>query len=213
MKIGNNIKLNEKGLTFVDKHGNRLGYSRAFSKISNRIRNWILDLELYFLHAFSKHLPFWSLRKIIFKLSGISIGRGSTIHMGCKFFQPDGISIGEDTIIGERAFLDGRAELIIGDHVDIASEVMVYNSEHDINSPTFTAIEEPVFIGNYVFIGPRVVILPGVNIGKGAVVAAGAVVTKDVPDFKIVGGVPAKEIGERENKDLNYKLGRARLFQ
>ncbi len=51
------------------------------------------------------------------------------------------------------------------------------------------------------------------SIGRGAVVAAGAVVTKNVPDFAIVGGVPAKVIGERKNKNLNYRLGRARLFQ
>ncbi len=68
-------------------------------------------------------------------------------------------------------------------------------------------------IGDYVFIGPRAIILPGVKIGRGAVVAAGAVVTKDVPEFSIVGGVPAKQIGERKNKNLTYRLGRARLFQ
>lgn len=63
------------------------------------------------------------------------------------------------------------------------------------------------------FIGPRAIILPGVKIGKGAVVAAGAVVTKDVEKFTIVGGVPAKVVGERKNKNPSYKLGRARLFQ
>jgi Acetyltransferase (isoleucine patch superfamily) len=68
-------------------------------------------------------------------------------------------------------------------------------------------------IEDYVFIGPRAIILPGVKIGKGAVVAAGAVVTKDVAPFSVVGGVPAKIIGERKIKNLSYKLGRARWFR
>ena len=109
--------------------------------------------------------------------------------------------------------MDGRDKLTIGNHVDIASSVMIYNSEHNIESGDFMAVDGPVKIGDYVFVGPRAIILPGVTIGKGAVVAAGAVVTKDVPEYAIVGGVPAKIIGERKNKDLNYKLGRARLFQ
>jgi acetyltransferase-like isoleucine patch superfamily enzyme len=57
------------------------------------------------------------------------------------------------------------------------------------------------------------IILPGINIGDGAVIAAGAVVTKDVEPYSIVGGVPAKPISDRKAKNLNYKLGRARLFQ
>jgi maltose O-acetyltransferase len=133
--------------------------------------------------------------------------------MGAKFFEPAGVTVGEDTIIGDRIFLDGRAPLTIGSHVDIASEVMIYNSEHDINAADFGAVSAPVSIGDYVFIGPRAIILPGVNVGKGAIVAAGAVVTKDVPEYAMVGGVPAKVISERKLKDLHYRLGRARLFQ
>jgi acetyltransferase-like isoleucine patch superfamily enzyme len=82
-----------------------------------------------------------------------------------------------------------------------------------LESEGFFARTQTVEIGDYVFIGPRAIILPGVKIGRGAVIAAGAVVTKDVPDFTIVGGVPAKAIGERKNKNPNYKLGRPRLFQ
>lgn len=133
--------------------------------------------------------------------------------MWARFYNPDNIEIGEDTVIGDHAFLDGRAKLKIGDHVDIASEVMIYNSEHDLTAEDFAGTLAPVEIGDYVFIGPRAIILPGVKIGKGAVVAAGAVVTKDVPDFAVVGGVPAKVIGERVNKNPKYRLGRARLFQ
>jgi maltose O-acetyltransferase len=145
-------------------------------------------------------------------LAGIKIGKGSTIHTGARFYDLK-IKIGEDTIIGENVVLDGRDNIDIGNHVDIASEVMIYNSEHDINSSDFKAISAPVTVEDYVFIGPRAIILPGVKIGKGAIVAAGAVVTKDVPPYAIVGGVPAKIIGERKNKNLNYKLGRARWFR
>ena len=90
---------------------------------------------------------------------------------------------------------------------------MIYNSEHDVQDPSFKAVKSPVIIEDYVFIGPRAIILPGVKIGTGAVVAAGAVVTKNVPERAIVGGVPAKEIGQRQLTDFRYRLGRFRLFQ
>lgn len=133
--------------------------------------------------------------------------------MGARFYNPENVSIGNDTIIGEGALLDGRDRLAIGDHVAIASEVMVYNAEHDIHSEHFHPKTEPVEIGNYAFIGPRAIILPGVIVGEGAIVAAGAVVTKDINPFTIVGGVPARVIGERKAKDLHYKVGRAAWFR
>ena len=55
-----------------------------------------------------------------------------------------------------------------------------------------------VTIGNDVWIGMRSIIMPGVKIGNGAVIGAGAIVTKDVPDYAIVGGVPAKVIKYRK---------------
>ncbi len=195
-----------------DKNGNKLSTGEVLGKGMNRISNIILDFELMTLRWVS-HVPSHTFRKLMYSLAGMKIGKGSVIHMWANFFDPSGIVIGKDTIIGDHAFLDGRAPLIIGDHVDIASSVMIYNSEHDLESVDFKARTESVEIGDYVFIGPRVIILPGVKIGKGGVVAAGAVVTKDVPDFTIVGGVPAKVIGERMNKDPHYILGRARLFQ
>jgi maltose O-acetyltransferase len=197
---------------FTDKTGKTLTTSQASKKIINRFINYVLDLELMVLRWVA-HVPSHTFRKLFYVLSGMKIGKGSVIHMWANFFEPGNIQIGNDTIIGDHAFLDGRSTLTIGNHVDIASSVMIYNSEHDLEKEDFSARVEPVEIGDYVFIGPRVIILPGVKVGLGAIVAAGAVVTKDVPDFAIVGGVPAKVIGERKNKNPNYKLGRARLFQ
>jgi len=213
MIYSNNISISKKGISFTDKHGNELSFGSASKKAFVRFYNWWMDFELMLIHFVSLHLPIYFIRRFVFTLAGVKIGRGTMVHMGAKFFDPKGVRIGEDTMIGTGAFLDGRAALVIGSHVDIASEVMIYNSEHDIDDEYFGATTAPVEIGDYAFIGPRVIILPGVKIGKGAIIAAGAVVTKDVEAFKMVGGVPAREIGERKNRDLHYRLGRARLFQ
>lgn len=210
--IGVEIRSGLPRVVFKDKMGRRLTISQAMEKALDRFFNYILDLELLIVRI-AGLIPIHTLRWLIYLAAGVRIGKGAHLHMGTQFFYPARVDIGEGTIIGQNAFLDGRDRLVIGDHVDIASEVMILNSEHDINSEDFHATHAPVEIGDYVFIGARAIILPGVKIGKGAVVAAGAVVTKDVLEFTIVGGVPAEVIGERKLKDPHYKLGRPRLFQ
>lgn len=197
---------------FKDKSGRELPLAEVKKRIINRLFNYLLDFEIMLLRLIG-NIPFHSIRLFFYKLSGVKIGKTARIHMWCNFFDPKRVEIGEDTIIGDHAFLDGRAKLKIGSHVAIASHVLIYNSEHDINSDDFHAREQKVVIEDYVFIGPRSIILPGVTVGKGAVVAAGAVVTRDVPEFTVVGGIPANIIGERKNKSPQYVLGRARLFQ
>ena len=207
-----NLNISSDGIYFVDKNGKKLNLSVAFGKIINRIFSIFVDLQIFLLKIIG-NFPSHVIRKIAFRMAGVKIGRGSTFHVGAKFFYPKNIKIGERTIIGYGIFIDGRDQVSIGSHTDIASEVMIYNSEHDLSDPDFTATHAPVGIGDYCFIGPRAIIMPGVTIGNGAVVAGGAVVTKDVPEMAIVGGVTAKIIGERKAKNLKYKLGRPRLFQ
>src|SRR3989344_650935 len=149
-------------------------------KINRRIRTILLEITNGFLIWIVGFTPSHHIRRFFYRLAGMKIGSGSTIHIAASIYNSKGISIGKDSIIGEWAVLDGRESLTIGDHVDIATGVMIYNCEHDVDEADFRAVCAPVEIGDYVFIGPRSIILPGVTIGKGAVIAAGAVVTKDV---------------------------------
>jgi acetyltransferase-like isoleucine patch superfamily enzyme len=195
-----------------DRMGKELTNEQVVQKGVDRLQSILLDIELMLLRWIG-HIPVHIIRNSVYQLFGLQIGKGSTFHMWARFYQPENIVIGNDTIIGDHVFIDGREKVIIGNHVDIASQVLIYNGKHDYESADFHAVFSPVIIEDYVFIGPRVIIQPGTVIGKGAIVAAGAVVSKNVEPFSIVGGVPAQVIGQRKLKDLKYSLGRARLFQ
>jgi acetyltransferase-like isoleucine patch superfamily enzyme len=196
---------------FKDKYGVSLSWQQALEKIRNRFETYWNDAVTAKLFWFS-FVPSHTFRRFIYRFAGVKLGIGSSLHTGLRLYNPKNITIGNDTIIGLYATLDGRDRLSIGNHVDIASEVMIYNSEHNVHDPHFDAIKAPVFIEDYVFIGPRAIIMPGVTVGRGAVIAAAAVVTKNVEPGVIVGGVPAKVIGERQTQDYQYVLGRPRLF-
>jgi len=196
-----------------DKHGQTLSSSQVMQKGMGRLASIWLEFVTGFLWWGVGEVPLHHFRRFFYRLSGMKIGPGSTLHMRVRVYDPRHIEIGEDTIVGERVVLDGRAPLKIGDHVDIATGAMLFNSQHDIRDPQFRAIDGQITIEDYVFIGPNVIILPSVTIGRGAVVGAGAVVTRDVPAGKVVGGVPAKEIADRGLSEFHYRLGRARWFQ
>src|SRR3989344_5389328 len=118
-----------------DKYGKELSRDELMRKGTNRLTSIALDLELMFLRWVGC-IPSHIIRGFIYRLCGVKIGKGSTIHMWCNFYNPAFVSIGEDTIIGDHAFLDGRARLSIGDHVALASSVMIYNAQHNIDDPS-----------------------------------------------------------------------------
>jgi acetyltransferase-like isoleucine patch superfamily enzyme len=114
------------------------------------------------------------------------------------------LSIGAKTSIGE--FCDVRAgggSIIIGDNCLIAQHVSLIGSNHLtsrdklINENDWDQKRTSISIGNDVWIGCQCVVLPGVKIGNGAIIAAGSLVNKDVEEYTIVAGIPAKPIKKR----------------
>jgi len=180
---------------------------------NNKILNQLHRFVVHYLRGIKYisirvvgHIPSQHLRKIIYcKLYHVQIGRGVIIYGGAEIRNPKMLSIGDCSCIGDNVILDARKGITIGKNVNLSSGVWIWTLQHDPQDPDFKAVGKPVLINDYVWLSCRCIVLPGVTIGKGAVVAAGAVVTKDVPDFAIVGGVPAKIIGYRQ-RDLRYNL-------
>ena len=73
-------------------------------------------------------------------------------------------------------------------------------------------VRKPVVIKDFVWVGHGAIIMGGVTIGEGAIIAAGSIVTRDVPDYAIVGGVPAKVIKYRDIQKFLRLKGEEKYF-
>jgi len=154
-------------------------------------------------------IPSGALRSAGAKAMGMTVAPTAKLYRWREVRDGHKITIGDGSIIGMWATLDGREGITIGRNVNLSSDVALWTLQHDYNSPTFATSGGPIVIGDRAWISFRATILPGVTIGEGAVVAANSVVTKDVAPFTVVGGIPAKPIGQR-TADLSYEWTNAR---
>lgn len=169
------------------------------------IYKWLKSIGVeYACNDILPHIPFWSLRRFYLRRLGMKIGKGSFVSKRLYVTNPNRVTIGEGSHLNLDCHLDARGGITMGNGVSVSFGVRLITGSHEVNSRTFRGVFSPIAIGDHVWIGANAVVLQGVTIGRGAVVAAGAVVTKNVPDFAIVGGVPAKVIGER-TRDLDYR--------
>lgn len=148
----------------------------------------------------------------------IKIGSGTHVRAELLIFANGGrITIGDNCYVGEGTRIWSADEVLIGDNVLISHNVNVIDTDsHEINylerAESYKSLlskghpkekinvkTAPIIIADYAWISYNVSILKGVKIGKGAIVAAGSVVTKDVPEFTVVAGNPAKVIKSIEN--------------
>lgn len=152
-----------------------------------------------------KHIPSKSLRKRLLSWGGATISPRVSMFSSVDIRNPKGLVIEEGCSVGPKVLLDARKGIHIHKNVTIAYDAIIWTLHHEMNSADFHTYGGAVEIDDYAWICSRSIILPGVHIGKAAVIASGAVVTKDVEPYTIVGGIPAKKIGERERIDFSYE--------
>lgn len=164
-------------------------------------------------YFFARHLPgsdvpysmgSKKIRRFFCRRLFAQMGSNVNIEHGVFFASGRDISIGNNSGIGINCRVAGPLE--IGNDVMIAPNVSIYTQNHETENiyrpmRLQTAPKRKVTIGSDVWIGANAIILPGVTVGNGAIVAAGAVVTKDVPEYAVVGGNPAKVIKIRTQKE------------
>lgn len=158
-------------------------------------------------HWWYRRMLGWSLAPTASLLLGQRVQLAGLRNSGSK------VAIGDGTVINADCLLYTTGGLTIGRQVSVSAGVWLITGTHAMNHPGFPSEFHPIVIGDYAWIGSRAIIQAGVTIGEGAVVMAGAVVTGDVEPYAIVGGVPARKIGERTLRSPTYELRYRPLFE
>ncbi len=146
------------------------------------------------VHRFNHALPFseeWqSLQKEIFKGK---IGEGSRVVSPLTVVRPHEVTIGKNVVVMNGCLMMAAGTITIEDDVQIAANVQLISNNHDPYRRSVITCK-PVRICKGAWVGAGSSVLPGVTVGKHAIVGAASVVTKDVPDYAVAVGNPAKVI-------------------
>jgi maltose O-acetyltransferase len=190
----------------------RLGVRDAGRYLTGEVRQFGTQAVAYLSNHVVNRVPSYTVRHLWYReVLDIEIGRDASLQLGLRLWfnslsqtRGGGNRIGVGTRVNRDCLLDTRGGLSIGAQVSISPEVAILTADHDCDVPGFPMRCRPVVIEDHVWIGMRAIILPGVRIGRGAVVAVGAVVTRDVEPLTVVAGVPARVIGSRDPRGLDY---------
>jgi acetyltransferase-like isoleucine patch superfamily enzyme len=171
-----------------------------------KLFRFFLALKFYLYNSFVTNIPSYRLRILYLrKVLKIKIGSNTSIHMGC-FFAGSNIEIGNNTVVNRKCYFDGRnGKILIKNNVSISPECYFLTDSHLKDSPLFSHVFNDIILNDYAWIGVRALVLSRINIGTGAVLGAGSIATKDIPDYKVYAGTPARFVSDRNN-DLQYTL-------
>ncbi|WP_321391936.1 DapH/DapD/GlmU-related protein [uncultured Desulfuromusa sp.] len=151
------------------------------------------------------------LKKKILKTRGIKIHNNvvfsqvefkgtAIIEPYCRLSGAPKITLGHNFYMNAHCHILG--EIVIGDNVLFGPKVVIWGRDHGIKRDQLICQQDhscaPVFIGDDVWIGAHASVMKGVTIGKGAVIGAGSVVTKDIPEYAIAVGNPARVVKYRD---------------
>jgi len=174
---------------------------QAWKKQSTRAKVLIRSIARNIL---SYHGLIIKLNYHVFKRRLLYLGKNVRLYKGLVIHNPNCVSIGNNSGIGNYCVIWGVGGVDIGEDVLIAAHTVIASAGHEDTDKKFieTITTKPVTIENNVWLGAGTIVLPGVTIGKNTIIGAGSVVTKDVPRDSVAVGNPARVIKKRQLVNL-----------
>lgn len=181
-------------------------------KMKNSMRRVWSDLKYIIFNCFVNHIPVWGIRKFIYKLAGMKIGKGARIGIWTIIVNPSNIVIGGRSKINEFCHIDGRGGVHIGEDVSISIYTKMITGSHDMYSKDFAYADGNIEIQDHVWIGAGAIILNGTILEEKSVIGSGCIFKGRAERGMIYMGNPARPYGKR-NLEEKYQLKQKWFFR
>jgi putative colanic acid biosynthesis acetyltransferase WcaF len=160
---------------------------------------WAAISPLFFLSP----RPMFGWRRFLLRLFGATVGRNANVYPSAKIYLPWNLSLGAEASIGEWALIYNLGKVQIGPQATISHRAHLCAGTHDYSDPALPLLRESIEIGPQAWICADAFIGPNVKVGAGAVVGARSVLVRDIPDWAVVAGNPAKVIKTRKLREAS----------
>ena len=180
--------------------GKRIDF-REMAKDKKEMEVYTHDTQLN--HKFNQAVPYtdeWF--KLMKELFHNQVGENTLIFGQLTAVLPKNITIGKGCTIMDGVVMMGAGGITIEDNVLIGAQAKLISNNHDIYDRAVLVVK-PVLIKEGAWVGAGACVLPGVTVGKYAIVGANSVVTKDIPDYAVAVGSPAKVIKYLDSEIFN----------
>lgn len=141
--------------------------------------------------------PMNAWRVALLRAFGARIRGRPFVSQSARIRIPWRLEMHDRAALGEHAEVYNLGPVVLGARCTVAQHAYLCAGSHDLSTPDLPLVTAPIVVGADAFVGARALVLPGVRIGRGAVLGAGSVATRDVPDWTIAAGNPAREIRPR----------------
>lgn len=129
---------------------------------------------------------------------GAKLGKDCHIYPKARIWSPWNLICDDVVAIADDAIIYNPAQIKLGSHVIISQEAYLCGATHDYEDPAFPLRSLPISIGAHAWVCARATVQPGVSVGDGAVLGLGAIATRNLEQWSVYAGVPARKIKDRK---------------